>query len=295
MIQNVRVMIKTANTFKKFIFFTFFAAISIGLAHWVSCRHKQLPQGFIETARENNGDKTSQNIVCFYQENIGSKNLTVQSYYEQQLQAEADELWDELTALIDVEKDVILQAKDRIKAQDGARKKRSNKNSLSTSVIELAHTVMDDFAIDKNSLAIIQGDSTCVEPNLLVICENQLRSMPKQGARSVLAHEMIHMLCEDNYTRQAIDQFCRKKRINPARISRDHIYYKLMRFEEMRADILSSLKDISYAHGALESLNTILAHDTSDFPSHPRTSERLEVVQKIADLLAYEQSQPKSL
>lgn len=233
--------------------------------------------------------------IELYKREIAGKGLSVVDYYHNELKSEEEALWQEIYTSTGLNYKDTLRQKEKIDKYEKRllskkRKRRSKSDALSSKVKNLALEVIDDFGIEKTDLEIVSGDSTSYGQRCLIVCESQLRCMPLEGARSVLAHELIHYQFGDDAMRDAMVCLLDKKKINYKKFSADHPFYKHMRFEELRADILSALKERSYAQGALEALSVLL-QDEGDkgYPSHPLTSERIRRIKQVSDFLLCEQ------
>lgn len=265
-----------------------------------TCGH-ELAVGFPESDKGNIFVDTSPDLTKvaeFYEQEIAGKNLTLAKYYDQKLKEEEHVLWQELTTATGLTYDEVIQEKEHLKQYhfNKLHKKRGRTpRGLSWDILDLAHEVIADFAVNDDVIEIKSGKETCVGAYKLILCEQQLRSMPYSGARSVLGHEMIHVQQDDDFMRDAMCELLYRKGINFKKFADDHPFYKHMRFEELRADILSSLKDISYAQGALESLSVLIQYGDRGYPSHPLTSDRIKAVQEVANLLVYEQNRCQQL
>lgn len=162
--------------------------------------------------------------------------------------------------------------------------------SLSPDTIAIVREVMAEFGIDENKILIRPGRATQLNGCTLEINEERHMAKPVEQAKSVIAHELVHYVYGDCFTRVSIQsilsdgsgQYTNKVRAN---------YNRYLRFQELRADKVAASKNIEYAKGLRNFFEALLEKcGDRGGNSHPKTSERFAQSDRIYQAKLLEQS-----
>lgn len=107
--------------------------------------------------------------------------------------------------------------------------------------------MLEKFDIDPSTITIIPWklhSAAAATRNFLFVNEQQLNKFNYESRQWVIAHEIIHLLYDDHVTNSILKRIF-KDELNDSQ----HCANQIKRFQEIRADVLSALKDAEYAKG----------------------------------------------
>lgn len=168
------------------------------------------------------------------------------------------------------------------------RKERENaasccKGSFSQKLRVLISEVLCEFNIDPKKITIVpyEGFSEAsVLTHFIFVNEDRLKKFDEKTQRWIIAHEVVHLLKKDGMRTAILHTLFEKKLQDP-----NHVVNRMSRFEEMRADLLSSLNGKAYAEGCIDFLgkNVEVGADLHTYSMHPEFSLRLKTAQRVYD------------
>lgn len=232
----------------------------------------------------------SQDAISLYQE-AALAEMPICDFVQEQLAQQEQLVWQEVETYTGVPHEELVEFKDDIKAYylNPDRFHPTVSKALSNESVELARQALVDFEVSNNHIAFENGDNTLMQGGVLQINQREHLSVPPMVAKAIIGHEMMHYKFDDCFFLAVIQEYMKKKGESVNKCGSQHPYYKLRRFQEMRADIIPALKDLEYAKASVECLE-IMMNKSGDCGgmSHPKTTDRLKEIQKIYGALEIE-------
>lgn len=223
-------------------------------------------------------------------EQAKNQGMAVEDVVKAQLRQEEDVLWQEIMTDTGINHQEVCELKEELKEYyrgDGTSQSL-NAPHVSSLSRDLARETMKDFDVDPNTLFLQAGDNTLIKGTILVLNEDELLSVSPQVAKAIIGHELIHYQLDDCFIHHSLRLLLKDKGREVPKHDYDHPFYKLRRFQEMRADILPALKNLEYGQASVRCLEIMLEKGDGGFLSHPKTSYRLTVIKEIVDALQLE-------
>ncbi len=206
----------------------------------------------------------------------------------QSLQQEDQRLWKELERC-GVDKAACISYKTKYRNEYKQIRKefedKALKKPISKKTLQTIYRIFDEFNIDKNAIAIIPfnnpGCPAGATDHQLLIDERQLLQFPEEAQDYTIAHEVQHIVHQDDSTSFALENLLNLTEEdfdNP-----NHIFNKRSRFEEKRADALASLKKAKYARGNILFMKKLLSKKKKESAgiTHPKEKTRIALAETI--------------
>jgi hypothetical protein len=156
------------------------------------------------------------------------------------------------------------------------------RGSASQKLRTLIRGILCEFSIDPRTITIVpyDGNEAAALTNFIFVNEDKLKSYDEKTQRWIIAHEIIHLLKGDCLRTTILKILFEEKFKDP-----EHVVNRMMRFEEMRADLLSSLNGKEYAEGCIGFLDKHIQEgaDLHSYATHPEYSLRLKTAQQVYD------------
>lgn len=166
-------------------------------------------------------------------------------------------------------------------------KNYGTQQKVTGSTQEFIKSIMVEFGIDPHLVTIVSWDfssAAAATDTVIFVNENIFNQLAYEAKKYTIGHELIHLIKKDHSTNFFIDKM--KKNISNASSKKEDLLHRLNRFQELRADTLSCLKDSVYAHGSIIFFKEhILKNGENENPSHPKNGLRLDLGKKIVALL----------
>ena len=234
--------------------------------------------------------KFSEDAVAMYEE-AAAVDMPICEFVQDQLAHQEQVIWQEVETYTGVPHDELVEFKDDIKAYHLGPDKfcPTISEKLSDESVELARQAIVDFGIDADQIAFNSGNNTLMQGGILQINQREHLSVSPMVAKAIIGHEMMHYKLDDCFFLAGLQGLMKEKGETVSKCGSKHPYYKLRRFQEMRADIIPALKDLDYAKASVECLE-IMLNKSGDCGgiSHPKTTNRLKEIQKIYGALQIE-------
>jgi hypothetical protein len=158
-----------------------------------------------------------------------------------------------------------------------------NRKNITHTTLNLIDIVARDFDINSDEFVILTDTRpipATMQGCILYVNEDLLNSYSEKSQKFVIAHEFAHMIYDDGSLITVLENH-----LNLDNEYDCNLLDKISRFQEARADIFASTKNIDYAQGGLEFFNMLYErHGDPLITSHPQTSERITAHNTIVAL-----------
>lgn len=196
-------------------------------------------------------------------------------------------LWKELENTIKLSKDKCQQLKnewynDFQQGEQALHKSIENKAKISPHIVQRIELILKDFGITTQQLPIRQWtdkSAAAATDSALFINEQSFSQLPLKAQKFVIGHEIQHFINKDCSTNYVIERYSNEQH---ERLSKDHPISKLLRFQELRADIKSGLAGHDYAQGYTLYAEHLTKKGNNIGKTHPKNSLRLTISKNIA-------------
>ncbi len=214
---------------------------------------------------------------------------TVAESYNNWLETEEKKIWHELSSQIRLSQ----QECSQLKAQwyenykNGEQKVRHselNKHPLSTATQQRVASILADFNLSYIPLVSWKDSSVAsATDSFLFINERAFNKLSPQAQKFIIGHEVQHYIHKDCSTNYVIKRFFRKAL---GSLPKEHPVNKLSRFQEIRADVKSSIKNKEYAQGYVEFMQLLMKKRENSGITHPKNSLRFSIAQELSHNVA---------
>jgi hypothetical protein len=178
---------------------------------------------------------------------------------------------------------------------------------LTQATIALVQNTLKDFSIDPSTIQIIPlgglgGAPAAADDGTIFVDETELSRYSPSAQKFCIAHEIAHLKAHDHSTIRCLC-FLTTVEERPAKTMKKKkaaikaAVNTFKRFQEIRADTNALLHGgQEYVQGAYEVMNTLHTLDGGDNLgiTHPKTSERKEVLDKLCTMMGWNSQQPGS-
>ena len=154
--------------------------------------------------------------------------------------------------------------------------------ALSSNILEIVKTVLQDFNIDETDIVILPFEDYCpaaTDDCSLFINESLFMQLSPNAQKFCIAHELQHFLNKDDSTNYVLLQHCEQDK---SELPAEHPIQQISRLQELRADLGAAVKNNEYAQGFKEFINIAL-EIVGDGPgtTHPKNILRLSYAEKL--------------
>lgn len=271
------------------------SSLRLELANHIITTFNNDPQFFTHVeSDQNNKIQVNTEIVKEFKLNSQISSLTKKEDILSWLENEEKSIWENLEKTIhlsynqcqSLKKDTINEYYDDLDIV--AENYILDGSPLSLQAVSFVQSIMKDFNIDAKQLSVKPcnfGTAAAATDEFIMIDEKALNKLSAKAKKFVVGHELIHYLHKDHSTNFFVKKFAKKSGLNMDDPSNP--VNKLFRFQELRADIISSFKNKDYAQGNIVFFNQHIKSygKKSGPPCHPESSLRLELGTKIASIL----------
>lgn len=180
-----------------------------------------------------------------------------QETYLTLFQEEETKVWQEFKKTIDISLAECNQIKQKwysyyLNDAKELQERGKSLTPLSAKTIEIIQSVMKDFNIDQNAIAVIPFEDYCpaaADDYSLFVNESLFNRLTPLAQKFCIAHELQHFINKDDSTNYVLLQhYTEEKSELPA----DHPLNKLSKIQELRADLGAASKNKDYALGYKE-------------------------------------------
>lgn len=216
-------------------------------------------------------------------ETVQSSGKNIRELYLERFKAKETELHQELSTIINIEQWNNDSAKLADEFKTYARSQQ-NAQSISSATKNLITQIGKEFKIQPNDFIIMHQEMgaspAAVEECIFYVNEKLLNSYPKKAQHFIIGHEFGHMVHHDGARLTTLEQ-----QLDLTKLEHQNLFNKMSRFQEARADIFASTKDLKFAEGGLNFLTELYnRHGDQSGISHPKNSERIEAHKTIVAL-----------
>lgn len=232
----------------------------------------------------------------------------VYDYFQQLLLDEEQAAWQLIEKNTGITKKRCLKelCKEYKKYQKNLRKnwqkKRLQHPPLQQTTITLVHTILRDFDIDPATIQIVPlgglgGAPAAADDGTIFVDEVELSRYSQDAQKFCIAHEIAHLKAHDHSTIRCLcflttvdEKPAKAMKKKKAAIKAAVNTFK--RFQEIRADTNALLQGgQDYIRGAYEVMDILHSLDGGDNPgiTHPKTSERKEVCDRLCSMMGWNQ------
>lgn len=165
--------------------------------------------------------------------------------------------------------------------------KSDTPNNVAKPIQSFVHGILKDHGINPKEITLVAWtDPSPAAATLkrLFINEKTFLELSESARRFVIAHELQHILQQDNLMIFIINSILETtiEKLADDNTQYNHPYCLYSRFIEKRADMQAALKDTKYAQGYVDFLQErIKKYGDQPSGTHPLRSERLKVAQNI--------------
>ena len=222
---------------------------------------------------------------------VPNQTNATKDFYQTWLQEEEQKIWQEVAALTDVSYD---QCKTLVtefqKAHDEETAQLTQQikidKEVSPAVKKLIEDIAKDFGI--NSIAIVSCNypvPAATHGPVVFVNEEIFTNIPLAAQQFVIAHEMVHIVHQDDEMRFVLKN---KNYFMNDNNGLDDAINKLYRFHELRADILAALTSKKYADGYVAYVKNALERRDNEeitelfYPTYALRQTTSEKIQALA-------------
>lgn len=187
------------------------------------------------------------------------------------------------------------------------QKKRSQYPPLQHSTITMVQNILRDFDIDPTTIQIVPlgelgGAPAAADDGTIFIDEIELSRYSPEAQKFCIAHEIAHLKAHDHSTIRCLCFLTNVQDAPPKTMKKKKAAIKaavntFKRFQEIRADTNALLQGgQDYVQGAFQVMQKLHELDGGDNLgiTHPKTSERKEVLDEMCSMMGWSTDVPGS-
>lgn len=225
-------------------------------------------------------DKNIPPYLCNKQEIIEQNSETSLWLHNQE-----NQIWDHIHSTTHISKQECLRLKEQWSDKYSCYEKdlhEAEKASkrLSTKTRKIVTAIIKDFGLRPQDIPLVSWnvDSyAAATDSALLINEELFAPLPLYVQKFLIGHELQHLIYKDTSTRYILDECYKFSDLLP----KNHPIPKLIRFQEIRADIQSALKGDEYLQGYRLFVEMIAQQGENEGLTHPKHSVRLAMANKL--------------
>lgn len=211
-------------------------------------------------------------------------DMDVREFYLDRFNQKETELNQKIASIVDLNSCIQTQKQLTNEFRDYALAQRTVDSRVSQSTRDLIIEIGRDFDISPHDFVIkfqdMGASPAAVEECIFYVNEKLLHSYSEKAQRFIIAHEFSHMVHHDGAFLTALE-----KQLDMNNERDRNLFNQFGRFQEARADVFASTKNLEYAEGGLEFFKELYnRHGDQSGITHPKNSDRITAHNTIIGL-----------